>query len=66
MVAEATSTTEKRGVVFTFLLRLLYNPNILCKFAHIFRIVYIQTQQKAQDATYTILKDHIKRLTEKE
>ena len=33
MVTEVTSTTEKRGVVFTFLSELLYNPKILCKFA---------------------------------
>ncbi|MBR4159523.1 MAG: hypothetical protein IKT97_05655, partial [Spirochaetia bacterium] len=28
-----TSTTEKRGVVFTFLSELLFNSKILCKFA---------------------------------
>ena len=33
MVTAVTSTTEKRGVVFTFLSRLLYNSKILCKFA---------------------------------
>ena len=33
MVTEVTSTTEKRGVVFTFLSRLLYNSKFLCKFA---------------------------------
>lgn len=33
MVTEVTSTTEKRGAVFTFLSRLLYNSKFLCKFA---------------------------------
>ena len=33
MVTAVTYTTEKRGVVFTFLSRLLYNSKILCKFA---------------------------------
>ena len=37
MVTAVTSTTEKRGVVFTFLSRLLYNSKILCKFAPAFR-----------------------------
>ena len=32
MVTAVTYTTEKRGVVFTFLSRLLYNSKILCKF----------------------------------
>ncbi len=32
-VALVSSTKEKRGVVFTFLSRLLYNSNFFCKFA---------------------------------
>ena len=32
MVTAVTYTTEKKGVVFTFLSRLLYNSKILCKF----------------------------------
>ena len=33
MVTVVTSTTEKRGVVLTFLSELLFNSKILCKFA---------------------------------
>ena len=34
MVIVITSTTEKRGVVLTFLSELLFNSKILCMFAN--------------------------------
>ena len=44
MVTAVTSTTEKRGVVFTFLSRLLYNSSFLCKFAELNQFVHGMAQ----------------------
>ena len=46
MVTAVTYTTEKRGVVFTFLSRLLYNSKILCKFA---------TEKRHQNVTEKVI-----------